>query len=184
MAYYDALRVYWATLPQPAAGDIVTISTNLQSINTHTIPGLSVDVHVSKVAGYLMRTGKLIGLEAYAKSPPDKSDPVAVGGAMMLSAICSNQSPLTIFEMSDPTVAAQLEKMLSAIVADPNTGLDEKDQAAIIGLSRGVPLIWHNTPIAAGGAGLTGDYVNGWDLYSAGLISAADANSVEVLHQS
>jgi hypothetical protein len=181
MADYTTLIAFWATLPQPQPGDTTTIASNLAAINSKTINAPNVDVPVSNVAAYLFQNLKISQLKTYISAPPAGSNPEAVEIANLLVLIVTNQAPFPSFKTSIPSNYTALEGMLAMLVSDSNTGIVTEDQEAIVAMATGPSLVWHNTPTAEGGAGLSGDLVNAWDLFLAGLINESDAEAVEAL---
>lgn len=179
MTDYSALIDHWKSLPQAARGDYRAIADNLKSLNTATVQGPRVDVPTSEVIGYLAMNVKLIAIQSYAGNPPDGADPKAVVVAKELVVLLTTPN-LPLFRTSDPAVFAAISNLLKQLVADPASGITEDDRTALLSMSDGPILDWHKTPVDQGGAGLVGHYVNAWDLFNAGLISADDANLVEL----
>lgn len=148
MVDYTSLIAAWNSneLPSGIVGipltSEMTIDQKLAAINGWKIPGPDVDVPVSKIAGYLMRTGKWIQLATFATSPPEGANPIAIAGAKMLTQICSNQSPITTFEMSDSTTASQIRAMLTAIIEENTPGLTLNDQNTILAYAAGPLQEW------------------------------------------
>lgn len=179
MPGYATLTAAWnsTTLPAGVTGTPLTAQMSpqakLAALQGWVLAGPMIDVPVGKVAGYLMRNGKEAGLASYATTPPTGASPVAVGAAKMLVQMCNNQSPVTSFEMSDPTTAGEVEAMLTALVADTNTGLTATDQTVIIGYATGPTLPWAQTPAAEGGGDLPGQ-LSAMDLTAAGLATSQD----------
>lgn len=185
MAYHDALIAEWKTLPQ--ATDIAGIAANLAAINSKTV--IAADVPVAQVIEYLaVMRGNLAPLRIYAASNPQ-----AIHAAHFVDLLT-----VPVLRMSEPAVAAAITAMLDALVADEKTGITAEDRNAILGMAA-VP--WHNAPVELGGAGLTGHYVNAWDLFNSGrvvilnedgspkeavaqgLVSKDEAHAVELLMQ-
>jgi hypothetical protein len=194
---YAALITRWGELPQPAPGDIATITSNLSIINSETIIGGVVPA--SFVAAYLDVYSNPIALASFATNPPSNdTNTTAILAARLLTNILNGQSLVKSFDMSNPTESTRIQAMLTALVADSNSGLVAADQTAILNMAM-VPR--HNAPVAIGGLGLPGNAVNAWDLFNAGrvvtinpdgspgavttpgLIDYDDANAVELAAQ-
>jgi hypothetical protein len=194
---YTALITRWGQLPQPAPGDIATITSNLDTINSETVIGAIVSA--SLIAAYLDVHSNPIALAAFAANPPSgDTNTTAILAARLLTNIINGQSLVKQFDMSDPTTSATVQGMLAALVADTNSGLTAANETAILTMAA-VPR--HSAPVALGGLGLSGNTVNAWDLFNAGrvvvlnedgsvasvttpgLIDHDDANAVELATQ-
>jgi hypothetical protein len=146
MAYFDALRAQWTTLP---AGD--TPAQKLAAINALTLAGPAVDVPVGEVAGYLALQGKLSALQAYAASPPAGANATAVVAAKELVTLLGAPS-VSVFRMSDAATATAVRNFLNALTADAATGITAQDVAALLGLAATTLPWWqasgYSSPIA------------------------------------
>jgi len=126
MAYYDALKALWATLP---AGD--TTAQKLAAVNAVTVAGPNVDVAVSSVVGYLALNGKLAGLQKYAGNPP--ATEAGLAAAELASLLMCPNAP--VFGTSSAEAYATIHGFLAAIAGDANSGLTSADVVALLALA-------------------------------------------------
>lgn len=150
MAYYDALKTEWAL----QSG---TTAQKLAAVNAATVAGPNVDVPVQSVLAYLALNLKLAGLQTYASGAGTTTGVLAARELVALF----NMPTFTTFQMSNPTVYAQMQVFLQALAADANSGIVSADETALLALAAttipwwqsagyGAP-ISNNDLVAAGG---------------------------------
>lgn len=154
MAYYDALVDKWATL----AG---TTDERLAALNAEMVDGPKAAVDISAVTGYLATNLKLAALMSYADDPPVGADEAAVASAKNLVALFRLPQP-PAFRTDLPPVYAVVEASLSALAADPLSGVTAEDADALMALA--------NTRIPWWQAAGYPEPINGTNLIQAGLI--------------
>jgi hypothetical protein len=181
-ANYATLQAAWNAamasgyLPSGVSGTAITTAMTAQqklaAIEGWTVAGPVQDVTVAQVVGYLAIAGKLTALQSYAASPPSGAAASGVAAAkdfMTLLAL-GGSTPIA---MSEAQIAAGVETLLAALVADStNSGIAASDQTALLALAQGAPQRWDRTPVAQGGAGLPGTLC-ATDLILAGLATTA-----------
>ena len=134
------LRAAYAALsPVPAALTEAAASLNAQ---TQTV---TVDVPVQSIAGYLGSQNKLVSFLEWAAAPPSGASAAAVNAAKALADAIQDSGALPIFQMTNSTIAANMENDLAALVS-PGTGvtgpITATDQAAILALASQTVPVW------------------------------------------
>src|SRR6185437_7705581 len=136
MAYYDALKTQWATLP---AGD--TTSQKLAAINALTVAGPNIDVQPSAVKGKLLLLGAYFSLKSFAAGAVN-GNPThdnALGAAMsLIEMLDMPNAPL--FQMSDAATYAAIKGMADAVLAQEtavpgSTGFTQAVHDALLALA-------------------------------------------------
>jgi hypothetical protein len=142
-ADYTALKSAWNATGVPSGvtgtplASGMTAAEKLAAIQGWTVAGPSVDVPVSEVVAYLAIQGKLTALKAYAAtaSPTAGTNQAGVTAAADLLIVLGTAA-ITTMRMSDPAIAAGIEALLSALVADSaNSGITTADQTALLALA-------------------------------------------------
>ncbi len=132
LAAYQALGA-----PGVTAATVATLNNQKTTV---TVP-----VPISSVAAYLGLVGKLGAIETFAASPPSGASTQAVTAAQGLWEMIQSPDAFPPFDMPNPTVAAEVEAMLAALVS-PGTGvtapIDSTDQATILGLASQTVPVW------------------------------------------
>ena len=130
---------YLALSPTPASLEAAAATLNAQT-TTVTVP-----VPIASVAAYLGLVGKLGAIETFATSPPSGASAQSVAAAQGLWEMIQSPAAFPPFDMPNPTVAAEVEAMLAALVS-PGTGvtapIDSTDQATILGLASQTVSVW------------------------------------------
>ena len=182
-ANYTALTAAWNGTPLPylpagvsgtALASGMTAPQKLAAMQGWTVAGPMQDVTVAQVVGYLAIAGKLTALKAYAAtaSPTAGTNAAGVTAANDLMTLLG-LGGATPIQMSQPSIAAGVEALLAALVADTaNSGIAASDQTALLALAQGAAVPWWKATVAAGGAGLSG--LTEMDLTAAGLATSAD----------
>jgi hypothetical protein len=145
MAYYDALKATWATLPSSDS-----TAQKLAAINAMTVAGPNVDVPVSAVVGYLGLNGRLSTLSKYAGNAPATS--AGVAGAELVAIINCPNAP--DFASSNSTTYQIIQEMLTALAGDANSGISSADVTNLLGLAA-TTIRWWEATVAEGGGGLS-----------------------------
>lgn len=126
MAYYDALKQQWATLPSTD-----TTAQKLAAMNALTVAGPNVDVPISSAVGYLGLNAKLATLMKYAANPPATA--AGIAGAELVAVMNCPNAPA--FGTSNPTTYATLQEMLNLLAGDAASGITSTDVTNLLGLA-------------------------------------------------
>ena len=153
MAYYDALKVKWATLSG-------TTAEKLAAINALTVAGPNVDVAVSTVVGKLMLTGAYLPLAQFAQGAnnADQTHDAALAAAKTLMALVAVPNA-PAFAMSDAASFTAIKQMMDAILAQESaaagsTGFTSAVHDALLSLCATTAPWWqakgYTSPIGQG----------------------------------
>jgi hypothetical protein len=144
---YSALVAAWnATgLPAGVTGTALTSEMTpqqkLAAIQGWVVAGPTQDVTPGQVTMYLASQMKLTSLRNYSQT----ASPIAGANAAGVNAALDLFEMLTVpaIKMSDPTIAAGVEMLLAAMVADTaNSGITATDQANLLALGAGPSIPW------------------------------------------
>jgi len=198
MIDYAPLVAAWKMIGLPAgvSGTSITAkmtdADKLAAINDWQVAGPIVDIPVQQLLAEIEISTAIFALETFATGQPDGTQPhdsalmaawllIGKPGSVVPGALANPNSPL--FKTSDPKTFATLKGMLDALLAielaTPNTtGITQTVNDSILAMTVGPTLAWKD----ANGF-IDHNHFNAWDLFNAGLISAAEADAIEAARQ-